>query len=66
MENYTEGLPLTSAELDQMITNAEDVTAMNTCKIIDMNNLFLIQILFNHLKIVYTQSYLQFALICKF
>ncbi len=46
-ENYTEGTPITRAELQEMIENEEDVTQVNTCKITDMRGLFFYKSNFN-------------------
>ena len=38
--NYTNGTPITRADLETKIANGDDVTGVNTCKITDMSELF--------------------------
>ena len=40
VENYDEGTPITREALMTMIGNGDDVTQVNTCKIVDMSHLF--------------------------
>ena len=46
-DNYTNGTPVTRADLETKIANGDDVTGVNTCKITDMSELFKNYLAFN-------------------